>query len=80
MAPSPGSTGSPDRGLSPDERRDVRESALTFVPAVLVAFVLRWALVTTAGWAARRATLAGIGVGIVLAVLVQRSLRRPRPR
>ena len=80
MAPSPRPTSSPERGLSPDERREVREAVLTFVPAILIAFVLRWALVTNAGWAPRRATVAGIGVGIVLAVLVQRSLRRPRPR
>jgi hypothetical protein len=67
-----------DRGLSADERREVRDTALTFGPAVLIAFVLRWALITNAGWTSRRASLAGIGVGIVLAVLVQRSLRRPR--
>ena len=66
------------RRLSPDERREMREAALTFGPAILVAVVLRWALVALADWAPRRAMLAGIGTGIVLAVLVLRSLRRPR--
>ena len=66
------------RGLDAAERRELRETALTFVPPILIAFVLRWALVTNAGWEPRRALLAGIGVGIVLAVLVQRSLRRRR--
>jgi hypothetical protein len=74
-SPPPGHDGRA-RGLSPDERREAREVVLTFVPPVLIAFVLRWALVTNAGWSPRRALLAGIGVGIVLAVLVQRSLRR----
>jgi hypothetical protein len=76
MASPPPARDGRDRGLSAEERREVREMVLTFGPAVLVAFVLRWALVTNAGWDSRRASLAGIGVGIVLAVLVQRSLRR----
>jgi hypothetical protein len=64
-------------GLSPAERRELREAALTVVPAVVLAVVLRWALVAYAGWAPRRATLAGVGSGLTLAVLVLRSLRRP---
>ena len=34
-------------------------------------------LVAQAGWVPRRATLAGVGAGMALAVLVLRSLRRP---
>lgn len=68
----------PARSLGPDERREVREAALTFVPAILVAVVLRWVLLAYAGWPPRRAMLAGVGTGLVLAVLVLRSLRRPR--
>jgi hypothetical protein len=40
--------------------------------------VLRWVLVAQAGWVPRRAMLAGVGTGIALAVLILRSLRRPR--
>ena len=49
---------------------------MTFGPAVLVAFVLDWALVARAGWPERRALLTSIGVGIVLALLLQRALAR----
>jgi CHASE2 domain-containing sensor protein len=64
--------------LSREERRELREAALTIGPALVVALVLRWALVAHAGWIPRRAMLAGVGTGIALAVLVLRSLRRPR--
>ena len=64
------------RGLDAAERRELRDTALTFAPAIVIAFVLRWSLVAHAGWVPRRALIAGIGVGIVLAVLVQRSLQR----
>ena len=77
--PAPPARDGRDRGLSAEERREIREVVLTFAPAILVGFVLRWALATNAGWDPRRASLAGIGVGIVLAVLVQRSLRRHGP-
>ena len=70
--PAPG-----DNHLSPGEKREFRDAALAFGPAVLAAFVLRWALVTNAGWAPGRALLVSIGVGIVLALLLQRALRQP---
>ena len=65
-----------DRRLAPEERQELREAALTFVPATLVAFVLRWALVTNVGWTSERALVVSIAVGIVLALLLQRALRR----
>jgi hypothetical protein len=74
---SPPSRHDDDR-LNAGERREVREAVLTFVPTVLVAFVLRWALVRNAGWQPNRASAASIGVGIVLALLLQRALRRER--
>jgi hypothetical protein len=51
------------RGLSPAERRELREAALTVVPAVVLAVVLRWALVAYAGWGAapRDARRRGLG-------------------
>ena len=49
---------------------------MTFGPAVLVAFVLDWALVARAGWPERQALLTSVGVGIVLALLLQRALAR----
>jgi len=64
----------------PSERREARDAVLTFVPAILVAFVLRWSLVTNAGWESRHATLAAIGVGVVLALMLQRAIaRRGKP-
>jgi hypothetical protein len=65
-----------DRALNAGEKRELREAVLTFAPAVLVAFVLRWALVTNAGWTPRRALVWSIGVGIVVALLLQRAVRR----
>lgn len=66
--------------MTASEQREIRDALLTFVPATLVAFVLRWSLVTNAGWEPRRATIAAIAVGIVLAILLQRALaRRGRP-
>ena len=69
-----------DRRQSPGERRErreLRDALLTFAPAIVVAFVFRWALVTNAGWAPGRALFAGVAVGIVLALLLQRALRSP---
>jgi hypothetical protein len=68
------------RGLSPAERRELREAALTVVPAVALGVALRWTLAAYAGWEPRRAMLAGVGAGIALAVLVLRTLRRPARR
>jgi hypothetical protein len=65
-----------DRELNAGERRELREAVLTFAPTILVAFVLRWALVTNAGWTSRRALVWSVGVGIVLALLLQRAVRR----
>jgi putative flippase GtrA len=53
-----------------------RDALLTFGPAVLVAFVLDWALTTLRGWPDGRALAASAAVGIVVALLVQRSLAR----
>ena len=63
----------PDR---PPEQHERRDALLTFGPAVLVAFVLDWALVARAGWPERQALLTSVGVGIVLALLLQRALAR----
>jgi hypothetical protein len=61
----------PDTPLDPSEKREIRDSLLTFLPAVLVAFVLRWTLVAKRRLAAApRATLAAIAAGIVLALLL----------
>jgi hypothetical protein len=47
---------------------------------VLVAFVLEWALRTSAGWTDRRALVTSILVGIALALILQRALARRRSR
>jgi hypothetical protein len=62
----------------PSEEGEWRDTLLTFAPAILVAFVLNWALVTRVGWTSRRALVASIVVGIVLALLLQRALARRR--
>jgi hypothetical protein len=62
----------------PPEDGEWRQTLLTFGPAILVAFVLDWALTTRAGWPPRRALGASVGLGIVLALLLQRALSRRR--
>ena len=54
------------------ESRELREALATFLPAILVALVLNWALATQFGMEPRRALLASIGAGIVLALILQR--------
>jgi membrane-associated phospholipid phosphatase len=67
----------PDR---PPEEGEWRDALLAFGPAILVAFVLDWALATRAGWPSRHALAASVAVGVALAVLLQRALARRRPR
>ena len=62
----------------PPEQGEWRDALLAFGPAVLVAFVLDWALVERAGWPTRRALAASVAFGIVLAILLQRALARRR--
>ena len=71
MPPAP-----PPPSDRPSEQHEGRDALLTFGPAVLIAFVLDWALVARAGWPERRALLTSIGIGIVLALLLQRALAR----
>ena len=59
-----------------EEAGEGREALLVFVPAVLVAFAVNWALESFAGWASRRALITSIVVGIVLALILQRTVRR----
>jgi hypothetical protein len=65
---------------SPRESDEWRDALLAFGPAILVAFVLDWALTARAGWPPRRALVASIGLGVLLAVLLQRALARHRSR
>ena len=58
------------------ERRELLDALMTFAPAILAAFVLRWALVANAGWAPRRALIASIVLGIVVALVLQRAIAR----
>lgn len=76
MPPAPPPPPPSDR---PSESGEVRDALLTFAPAIVVAFVLNWALTAQRGWPSRRALLVSVGVGIVLALMLQRVLaRRPR--
>lgn len=56
----------------PTEGREWREALVTYGPALLVAFFLNWALATHLGWTPRRALMTSIGVGIMLALVLQR--------
>ena len=59
-----------------EEQGEGREALLVFVPAVLVAIAVNWALASFAGWASRRALITSIVVGILLALVLQRTVRR----
>ena len=59
-----------------DEETEVRDTLIVFVPAILVAFVVHWALMSYAGWESRRSLLTSIGIGIVLALILQRAVTR----
>ncbi|MDF1503069.1 hypothetical protein [Roseisolibacter sp. H3M3-2] len=61
----------------PESPHELRDALLTYAPAVLVAFVLDWTL-TQRGWESKQALAASAGVGIVLAILLQRALARRR--
>lgn len=56
------------------------DTLLTFGPAILVAFVLDWVLTTQSGWSPRRALIASVATGIVLALLLQHAIARRRRR
>jgi hypothetical protein len=71
---------SPPPPHRPSEEHETRDALLAFGPAVLVAFVLEWALRTNAGWTDRRALVTSILVGIALALILQRALARRRSR
>lgn len=63
----------------PPEHGEARDALLTFAPAIVVAFVLNWALTAQRGWPSRRALAVSVVVGIVVALLLQRAVaRRPR--
>lgn len=53
---------------------ELRETLLTYVPAILVAFALNWMFRAQLGMESRRAMLASIGIGIVIAIVLQRVL------
>ncbi|MHB1223710.1 MAG: hypothetical protein ACYC2G_06630 [Gemmatimonadaceae bacterium] len=65
----------------PTEGSEWREALATYGPAVLVALFVNWALTAQFGLPPRRALLASIGVGIVLAIVLQRVVhgRAERP-
>lgn len=74
--------------MSPDAPRPGREpephewtdAALAFVPAILVAIVVRWALLSHTAFSERRALFASIGVGIAIGIVLERVIDRRRGR
>ncbi len=75
MSPTP-----PPPPERPPESGETRDALLTFAPAILVAFVLNWTLVAQRGWPSRRALVASVVVGIVVALLLQRAVARQARR
>lgn len=68
-------TGSPNDS-TPEERAEWRDAAITFVPAIIVAFVLNFVFEATLGWTSRRSILTSIAIGIALALIIQRTITR----
>ena len=71
--------GPPRPGREP-EPHEWTDAALTFVPAIVVAIVVRWALLSYAAFSERRALFTSIGVGIVLGIVLERVIDRRRGR
>lgn len=63
----------------PSEAGETRDLLLTFVPAIVVAFVLQMVLAAN-GWSPSRARGVSIGAGIVLALILQHAVARARKR
>jgi putative effector of murein hydrolase LrgA (UPF0299 family) len=59
-----------------EEAGEMREALLTFVPAIVVAIAVNWVLESHVGWMSRRAMITSIVVGIVLALILQRAVKR----
>ena len=62
------------------EQGEIRDAALTFVPAIVLAFALNWTLTNLRGWPDNKALLASIALGIVTALVLQRAIARGRGR
>jgi hypothetical protein len=60
----------------PPEGGEWRDTLLTFGPAIAVALALDWMLTTQLGWPPRRALWSSIGVGLVVALVLQRIVQR----
>ncbi len=61
---------------TPEERAEWRDAAVTFVPAIVLAFVLNWVFEANLGWTSRRSLLTSISIGIVLALILQQVIKR----
>lgn len=61
---------------TPEERAEWRDAALTFVPGIILAFVLNWVFESNLGWTSRRSILTSIAIGIALALIIQRAIKR----
>lgn len=72
-------TEAPRPGREP-EAHEWTDAALTFVPAIVVAIVARWALLSYAGYPERRALLTSIALGIAIGVVLERVIDRRRGR
>lgn len=67
--------GSPNDS-TPEERAEWRDAAITFVPAVILAFGLNWVFESNLGWTSRRSLLTAISIGIASALIIQLVLKR----
>ena len=64
----------------PPETNEGRDALFTFLPAIMVAFVLDWALTTQWGWTSQRSLITSIVAGIAVALVLQRAIARARRR
>lgn len=61
---------------TPEERAEWRDAAITFLPAVIVGFVLNFVFEANLGWTSRRSLFTSVAIGIVLALIIQQAIKR----
>ncbi len=79
-AKDPRGPGRPGRDMNDDtsdeERAEWRDSAITFLPAVLIGFALNFWFEASLGWSARRSLFTSIAIGIAIALVAQQLVKK----
>lgn len=66
----------PNDDTSDEERAEWRDSAITFLPAVLIGFALNFWFEASLGWSSRRSLFTSIAIGIAIALVAQQLVKR----